>query len=90
MTDETSEEHMARLRAESTTSPAQQREHRDMMQAAEAAAREKLGPIEDRRISRTSGLSPTTSVSSDQRPTRGRPPTRRSSSEHAESAEPAP
>lgn len=58
MTDETREQRMARLRAESTMSPERQREHADMMAAAEAAAREKLGPLEDRLISRTKWAEP--------------------------------
>jgi hypothetical protein len=58
VTDETSEQRMARLRAESTMSPEEQREHTDMIEAATAAARDKLGPIEDRRISRTKWAEP--------------------------------
>lgn len=58
MTDETSEERMARLRAESTMSREQHREYTDLIEAATAAAREKLGPMEDRHISRTKWAEP--------------------------------
>lgn len=54
----TNEARMARLRAESTMSPEQQREYTDMIEAATVAAVEKLGPIADRHISHTKWAEP--------------------------------
>lgn len=58
MTDETREERMARLRAESTMSPQRRQELEDLREASRTAALERWGPIRDGDISRTKWAEP--------------------------------
>ncbi len=58
MTDETSEQRMARLRAESAMSPEREKELADLFAASAAAALARRGPLRDGDISRTKWAEP--------------------------------